>query len=307
MLKIAVIILNWEKPDDTLSCANSVIKEIDRSREIVESQIFLVDNGSTDNSLDAINSWLIDVDRPYIHFISNPTNLGFSGGMNTGISAAIAADEFDYFWLLNNDVILEHDALSSIVVDALATPQCAIWGPTVIDVISGRIQCAGGCTYNRWLGMSRRSYEGSDIADIEASANLQFDYIYGAAMFIRGDLLKRTNGLDERYFLFYEELELAKRIKSTDKVGWCRPCLVTHRGSDSPTQTKGSRALTAYHASISAFIYTKRYHAVCLPTVIISRIMGLAVLAIRYNNLQLAIAPLRALWDFFLSKSSQSI
>jgi len=58
MLKVAIIILNWEDAPATLACAASVLDEMKRCGDIVHSQLFVVDNGSGDDSVDAFRAWV---------------------------------------------------------------------------------------------------------------------------------------------------------------------------------------------------------------------------------------------------------
>lgn len=297
MLKIAIIILNWENAPATLECARSVLDEMERSFNIVNSQLWIVDNGSCERSVDALKTWIDQVGDEKAQLILNPENLGFSAGMNKGVFAALETGGFDYFWLLNNDLTLEPGALSTLAQSALEDPAVAIWGPTVVDANTTRVQCAGGCQYNRWIGKETRVYTGKNTSGLAELARPELDYIYGAAMLVRGDVLTRLHGLNEDYFLFYEELDLVKQLQKTDKLSWCIASKVQHKGGASSV-TKADKVFAAYHAALSAFKYTRRYHPLCLPTVVVSRILGLTVYAVRYLNPGLAFAPLRALRDF---------
>lgn len=302
MLKIAIIILNWENVQATEACARSVLDEMERCTDKVNSQLWIVDNGSSEDSVAALETWVNDAGDERVSFIGNLENLGFSGGMNKGILAALGADQFDYIWLLNNDLTVEPGSLTALSHSALEEPAVAIWGSTVIDADTNRIQCAGGCRYYRWLGKESRVYAGMSTDGLPDAENPKLDYIYGAAMLIRGDVLTRLQGLNEDYFLFYEELDLVEQLQQEDKVAWCVGSNVWHKGGGSSV-TKAEKAFIAYHAALSAFKFTWRYYPVCLPTVVISRILGLSVYAIRYMNPGLALAPLRALRDFFRSVS----
>ena len=298
MLKIAAIILNWENAQASQACAHSVLKEMNRCTDTVQSRLWIVDNGSNDGSVAALMGWVNDVDDKRVSFIGNPENLGFSGGMNKGIFAAAQADQFDYIWLLNNDLIVEPGSLSAVARSAQEEAAVAIWGSTVVDANSRRIQCAGGCRYNRWLGKESRVYAGISAAEVPGLEIPKLDYIFGAAMLIRADVLARLHGLNEDYFLFYEELDLVEQLQQEDRLGWCKASIVLHQGGGSSV-TKAEKVFTAYHAALSAYKFTWRYYPVCLPTVIISRVFGLASYAVLRMNAGLALAPLRALMDFF--------
>ena len=126
----------------------------------------------------------------------------------------------------------------------------------------------------------------------------RLDYIYGAAMFIKGEFLERLKGLNEDYFLFYEELDLAKKLRPDEKIGWCMGSNVIHKGGGS-SSNKVKKTFTAYHAALSAFRFTRHYYPVCLPTVVIARALGLTLRSVQFKNPRLALAPWRALRDLF--------
>ncbi|MFC1776856.1 glycosyltransferase [Pseudomonadota bacterium] len=296
-LKVAIIILNWENAPATQECARSVVDEMRQCNGIASSHLWIVDNGSGDSSKNELEAWLDNLDIP-VSFIANPENLGFSGGMNKGIFAAFDRDRFDYFWLLNNDLIVEPGSLSSLLQSTIEGPDVAIWGSTVKDAATSKIQCAGGCRYNRWLGKESQVYSGLEASEIPSLKRPRLDYIYGAAMFVRGELLERLHGLNEDYFLFYEELDLVKQLRLEENIGWCIDSNVVHKGGGS-SASKVIKTFAAYHAALSAFKFTRRYYPYCLPTVVMSRVLGLAIHAVHYRNPELALAPLRAFRDLY--------
>ncbi len=298
MLNIAIIILNWENSPATLECARSVLDDMDLSSEHVHSHLWIVDNGSSDQSADVIKNWVnTNVADNLVTVIENPENAGFSAGMNKGIFAAAKNAQVDYFWLLNNDLTVETGSLIQLSQAIMKDPAVAIWGPTVIDAATFKVQCAGGCIYYRWLGKEKRAFAGlrtNQLPHIEPPA---LDYIYGAAMLIKKELLDRLHGLNEDYFLYYEELDLVEHLNTSETLGWCQDARVVHQGGDS-SPDKRAKVFAAYHAALSAFKYTWRYHPLCLPSVILFRVFGLPLFALRYKNPRLALAPFRALRDF---------
>ena len=102
--KVAVIILNWNGKEDTLECLASV-KKLDYSNY----EIVLVDNGSVDDSVDAISK-----QYPDMTLLQTGENLGYAGGNNVGIRWALEQGA-DYILLLNNDTIVAADLLSAFI------------------------------------------------------------------------------------------------------------------------------------------------------------------------------------------------
>jgi len=257
----------------------------------------IVDNGSEDESVGLITTWIEKSDFSYVQFVKNPRNMGFSAGMNRGIDA-FELVEPDFYWLLNNDLVTEPGALGALLDSAAQQPNVKIWGPTVIDSLSGKVQCAGGCRYWRWLGIEIPVFAGKSLSDSLASETPAYDYIYGAAMFIQGKFIKDCRGLDESYFLFYEELELSHRLSSSWDMAWCKKAVVRHDGSKMQNTPKAIRAFTAYHAALSAYRYTWKHYPYCIATVVLCRVLGLGYLGVRGANAGLSLAALRALGHF---------
>lgn len=293
-----MVVLNWNAAGRTLRCAESVLAGIRGAGDIGRFSLVLVDNGSEAESVAALEAWVAEPRAEPVRLVLNALNLGFAAGMNAGIRGALVSGPVDYFWLLNNDLEVESDALASLVQAVAKQPGVKVWGPTVLDQASGLVQCAGGCRYLAWLGLDRPAYAGLSLDCVPERPDPKFDYIYGAAMLVAADLLETRGGLDESYFLYFEELELARRAGGPDHLGWCREAVVRHSGSKSSGGDRRLRAFSAYHAALSAFRYTGRYHPWFLPTVILGRTLGLLIKGAPEGSLALAAAPWRALADF---------
>ncbi|GAB3282151.1 glycosyltransferase family 2 protein [Parahaliea aestuarii] len=305
MQDIAVIVLNWNSPVDTIACLSSIAEEILRNSSRCRVRLYPVDNGSQDHSCEQIADWIERHGDLDVCFIQNSHNLGFAGGMNAGFRAAEIDAPADYYWLLNNDLTLCPGALSALLDATSTDPSVAVWGPTIVHLNSDTIQCAGGGRYSRLLGMERKYLRGLPLDKVNCYRHrpTRFDFIYGAAMFIRGDIIRAHQGLDESYFLYYEELELARRLGREDRLDWCCESVVSHQGSDATSRDKGQRARSSYFAAYSACQYTWRHHRAFLLPMILIRMAGLAVQALRETNPELALAPWKAVFAFLSGRT----
>ncbi len=132
--KVYVIVLNWNNWQDTIECLESIFR-----LEYDNFQVLAVDNGSTDGSEEKIQEWAEgesvsivrynretaeqggllekekDLTQPSIVFIQTESNLGYAGGNNVGMKYALNQDDCKYVWLLNNDTIIDRDALTEMV------------------------------------------------------------------------------------------------------------------------------------------------------------------------------------------------
>ena len=295
---VSAVVLNWNKPNETIACAESVLVAAKQINSKMRFSLVIIDNGSDNESVATLRRWLDTIQAPEVTLLTNPDNLGFAGGMNVGIRA-LAPIRPDYFWLLNNDLVIDPNALAALVDAAETDPCVAIWGPTILDAETGKVQCAGGCRYQAMLGLERPNFSGKTLEEALKQPTPGYDYIYGAAMLLKGELLSQTGGLDERHFLYYEEMELALTLPESYSMRWCKEAIVHHAGSKSHGRAKAERVFTAYHAALSAYRFTWRHYPWYLVTVIGARVAGLFYYAVRDGNPALAWAPIRALVAFF--------
>jgi len=270
MSTVAVVVLNWNGWDDTLACLESLLGlEVPPG---VRLELIVCDNGSDDDSLPRISAWLASREaeqragreRPAVTLLANGRNLGFAGGMNAGIRRALEGFQADFCWLLNNDTRVAPDSLRRLLACAEARPRVAVWGSTICDFAHpSRVKSAGGCRYSYWLTSYRPLGAGLDVARVQSWAEPpRLDYVDGSAMFIRREALQSVGLLNEEYFLYFEELDYACRLREQGlAIGWCRESLIHHRGGESVQRltagpVRDPRRTASYFADLSAFKFT---------------------------------------------------
>lgn len=323
--KVCVIILNWNGWVDTLECLDSMVKAKPRPESIV-----VVDNGSTDQSVERILGWAgkqfnhVAVLRseeagsgqasgsgPPFLLIRNSANLGFAGGNNPAISWALHQNTFDFLWLLNNDTTVRVDTPGALLQCAHQS-KAGIIGSTV--VYSDRpevVQCAGGCFYNPLTTIFRSHLAGEPVGvALQKKDPLDLDYIFGASLLVRTEVFARCGLLNEDYFLFYEEIDLCRRAKEEGySLHWCRESVVRHKGSQSVgrrvSATRKKIAFANYHENLSTLLFTRRFYPWLFPLTMLFRFFGkLAVIGARGDRF--LIRPLlMAYLDFFIGRNRQ--
>lgn len=213
-------------------------------------------------------------------FIQTGANLGFAGGNNVGIVYALQHSfSYDYLWLLNNDTEVDSQALTALSEYALAHPQQALIGSTLLHWEERHIvQCAGGCHYFPWLTIFRPLHGGKSLVKVMQydEEQIKLDYVCGAALFLTTTAVKQVGLLNESYFLFYEELDYTQRLKQQGyEIGWCKNSWVYHKGSASVGSVKeGNREKLRranYYENLSTLKYTARFYPHLLPFVMILR------------------------------------
>lgn len=212
--KVSIVIVNWNGKDDTVVALDS-IKKMDKQAHTVS--VIVVDNGSTNDSVKVIGKA-----HPWAKLLETGKNLGFTGGNNVGMKAAMESGS-DYVWLLNNDIIAEGNALS--IMDAFATSEVGLAG--------SKIYFAPGREYHKdrydkgergkvfwyagglvdWDNMYA-SHRGVDEIDQGQYDQIQeTPFITGCSMMVRREVIEKIGFLDDKFYLYLEDLDYCLRAK----------------------------------------------------------------------------------------------
>lgn len=316
--------LNWNSWRDTLECLNSLVSLLKGG----DVSLIVCDNASVDGSLEKILEWAkqrftaaeitlfhsppeIKQEITPFTLIQTGGNLGFAGGNNVGIRYALSSNRFDFIWVLNNDTVVSQNALISLIFCAHEYPKVGIFGSTLLDYYHpDRVQCAGGCRYYPLLTIYKNVLGGKTLAESMAyPAEPRIDYIYGAAMLFRTQVLREVGLLNEEYFLFYEELDYTQRLRKKGyHIAWCRASLVYHKGSASVGNlregNKAKRAKANYYENLSTLKYTANFHYPWLWFVVPLR-FTLKSLTLLFTGQWFLFRPLlKAYRDFFILRRS---
>lgn len=314
---IAIIVLNWNNWQITLKCLESLSNlQLSNTLSII---IIICDNGSTDNSVIEISNWLHTPNlstsaNNSISFIllQNTTNLGYAAGMNIGIKYALKNLHLTFVWLLNNDTHVTTDSLINLIFCANTQPNIAIWGSTICEYTTPLIvKSAGGCNYNYWLTTYHSLGYRMKLPQVMTwKKNPHLDYIDGSSWLIRREALDTVGLLNEDYFLYFEELDYAYRIRKHGwQLKWCRNSIVYHHGGQSVQQletTLNPRYTASYHADLSAFKFTWHYHRNILWIAIAARICGRIIKIALSGNWKLINSLWYAYSDFLHWQPSNS-
>jgi GT2 family glycosyltransferase len=124
---LSFIILHFKNSNDTIGCVESIIET-----NLDNNKIFIVDNGSNDNSLELIKDKFKD--KEYIYFIKNSENLGFAKGFNKGIEFAKKIYPNNFFVLLNSDTEIKSKNWSRIIYDKYNKYHFDVLGPDIVNM-----------------------------------------------------------------------------------------------------------------------------------------------------------------------------
>ena len=278
-MKIYVVILNWNGKDDTLACLSS-LKKVKIAHEVV-----VVDNGSTDDSVNRILASFPDID-----LIETKDNLGYAGGNNKGICYALE-NGADFIFILNNDTIVEGNILEAFLQRATPIQGGSIRlinHPKVLDHLGGNWNCEKG----------KFDLVGQKSCISKWSRPITLDYVCGAALFIRADVFRKIGLFEPRFFLFWEESDFCMRAKKKGYLSMsCPEAILYHKGSASFI---GGRPHTTYFWWRSRLLWIEKNCSKKEKKVLMEKI------AIDFFH-TLTLYLLKSIQWFFVKKNSRRI
>lgn len=247
MKRVAVVILNWNGLDFLKKFLPGVI---DLSAE--NASVWIIDNGSTDKSLDYINS------LEGVNLVVNEENFGFAKGYNEGLKQI----DSDYYVLLNSDVEVSKNWIKP-VIDFMMSENMAACQPKILDYHQKdqfeHAGAAGGFldrdAYPFCAGRIMDSFE-KDLG--QYNQNQEVFWASGAALFVEAKLYHQIGGLDADFFAHMEEIDLCWRLKNQGyKVGRCGNSHVYHIGGG--TLTKINPFKTYLNFRNNLYLITKNF------------------------------------------------
>ncbi|MCS8563944.1 glycosyltransferase family 2 protein [Pediococcus pentosaceus] len=210
--KLAVIILNYNNYEQTLTC----VKNIKESTKL-NVEIIVVDNNSSDDSY----ATLMNEEKELGYsLLQSGFNGGFAYGNNVGIDYAISKGA-RYICVMNNDIQFETNVLQEMLDFYTAHPRCGIIGPAVLD--DKKIISFSGAKIDFYAGKSRRFNQGENYQVISQEKEIKTDYVLGAFMFFSTDVFMKVGKIPEGYFLDFEETEWGWRVQKNGYQNYCVP------------------------------------------------------------------------------------
>ena len=214
-------------------------------------------------------------------FINSGENLGFAGGNNVGLRYALKDEDFQYAWLLNNDTVVEPNALKKMLERLQEKRSAGMCGSTLrYYYYPDAVQTLGGSVYNKWMGWNRY------LTDVgQAAAALDPDIIErrlyavsGASMLVSRLFLESIGLMSEDYFLYFEELDWSVRAENKFTLAYAPESVVYHKdGASIRKGTSGNKPsiLSEYYLQKNKIIFTRRYYPYALPTIYLGLILAI--------------------------------
>ena len=211
MMEISIIIVNWNTRDYLKKALVSIYAECKKS----DFEIIVVDNNSADCSVEMLGK-----DYPEVKVIANPCNNGFGKAVNQGIKSSSSK----YVVVLNSDIEVKDDFLSSFIEFAESNKDAGVLAPKLLNT-DGSLQVSFNMFYPGIVGFFlSRLFFFSYFSLKFKSCNLARRLFYspwkpkrvawagGSCLFIRREALEKSGNFDEGYFMYGEEIDLCRRI-----------------------------------------------------------------------------------------------
>lgn len=203
MSKTCVVIPNWNGLDLIESCLDGL------GRQTADHSVIMVDNGSTDGSRE-----LVAAKFPNVTCLPLPQNRGFAGGVNHGITFALT-EGFDRIVLLNNDAVVDPGWLEALVTSSDNNPGAGIITSKMVRAADGSLDSTGEA-YSTWGFPFPRGRDEVDAGQYDESRRVVFGASGGASLY-RADMLRQIGLFDERFFAYFEDVDISFRAQL---AGW---------------------------------------------------------------------------------------
>lgn len=253
MKKVSIITVNFNHSHVTDELLDSI-----RDKNRYESiEIIVVDNGSKENPIPV---W--KTKYPEVIFIRSDKNLGFAGGNNLGVTAA----KGDYFFFVNNDTVFTEGLVDTLVETLSKHPTVGVVSPKLLYFDQPRmLQFAGYTPMNYFT--ARNECIGQFETDHGQYNHLEgpTGYAHGAAMMVTREAIEKAGTMAENFFLYYEELDWADRIRRSGFEIWVNmKATIFHKESISVGKKS---ALKEYYMNRNRILFIRRnapfFKAVC--------------------------------------------
>ena len=247
MVDIVVVIVNWNAREDLRQCLQSLYAA---PKPSLDFAVWVVDNASDDGSVP-----MVQREFPQANLIINPENVGFSKANNQ----VIRASKSRYVFLLNSDAMVHAGALDALAAFADARPEAGILGPQVRNP-DGSLQFSCRRFPNLGAGFFRNTYLGRLfpnnrfarnylMGDVDHARSRAVDWVSGCAMLIRRDLINTVGVLDERFFMFCEDVDICWRCWLSGQQVWYAPTATVTHAIGGSSERAAEKVIKDFHHS----------------------------------------------------------
>jgi GT2 family glycosyltransferase len=250
-MKLSIVIVAWNVREQLTDCLQS----LDRCPPREACEVFVVDNASTDGTAEAVRRGF-----PGVTVLANEKNCGFAAANNQGFALAHG----EYVLVLNPDTIVPPRALDILCAFMDRRPEVGACGPRLLNA-AGTVQPSARRfpsfraslhrhTVFRHLPVFRQQHHQWLMRDFRHDEERDVDQLMGAALFLRRAALDQVGGMDERFFMYYEEVDLCYRLRQAGwRIVFVPEATITHLGGESSRQAPVAARIMAIDSLLRYF------------------------------------------------------
>lgn len=247
-MEVSVVIVSYNSRAVLDPCLQSLKKQ----NVFDDTEVIVVDNASSDGS-----PTMVRERHPWVKLIAGRKNVGFSRGVNIGIREARG----EYFLILNPDTVVRPDSIERLLEFMKRTPSAGIVGPKLV-YNDGTLQYSCRRFYTWKVLVLRRTILGKILKnsaavadhmmlDFDHESTREVDWILGACLLVRRRAVESVGLLDERFFLYFEDVDWCYRMRQKGwKVFYHPEAVVTHSYARKSAQSVINRSVIAHLASL---------------------------------------------------------
>lgn len=266
MVNVHVVVVNYNTADLLRRCLDHALASDTRAAV----SLTVVDNGSTDGSLALLRD-----DYPQVRALRSERNLGFSGGNNLALRRILAAmpdhaeRAHEYILLVNSDLFLAPDTIAGLVAFAEGRADVGVVGPRIelpngtLDLACRRSFPTPTNAFFKLFGLSRRfpgnaRFAAYNLTNLALDQVTEVDSVTGACMLVRVAAIDEVGLLDERFFMYGEDLDWAYRIKAAGWRVFYTPAVRALHQKGATSARQSGRMIVEFYRAMYLF-YRKHY------------------------------------------------
>jgi GT2 family glycosyltransferase len=290
---VSIIVLNYNNSFDTIECVKSLFE-----LQYEFYQVIIIDNHSIDSSYREICDWVNkkfkkndfsflsegEIENKFDNNVSlgkkiivvrNNKNYGYAGGNNVGIKIALHNLNIEYVWILNNDTVVESNALKFLVNSFQANSNIGLCCSALYDYKKrSEIQAYSG-RYFKITGTSKH-LKYYDTKKLNKKLLFSEDYLIGASILIPVAIFHKIGLLTENFFLYSEDVDFSIRVKRDYLLYICKDSKVFHKeGGTSNRGEKKKSDISDFFYIKNKILLTRMHFMPFLPWILVSLIITL--------------------------------
>jgi GT2 family glycosyltransferase len=266
-MDLSIVILNYNTREHLRACITALLAEGSTSLAggSIRAEVLVVDNASSDGSAD-----MIAAEFPWVGLIRSPRNGGFAFGNNQALRRARGAT----ILLLNPDTLMPSGGIGRLLERLRAHPEAGIVGPKLLRP-NGSMHLAcrrsfptPATAFYRFSGLARlfprsRRFGRYNLTFVDPDLPIEVDAVCGACMLLRREVLECVGLLDERFFMYGEDLDWCLRAR---EAGWTvryEPSVVVQHQHGAASRKRALRTTFHFFRAMDLFYrkhYVHRYH-----------------------------------------------